>query len=99
MSADAPSTGYTVAENLDKSRSYVCDFCPNYAPDIDSARAHRNVHVLGPELLEAAKEVLGTRGQARGAHTMADYHALIHSTRAAADRLAAVVAKADPTRG
>lgn len=56
MSAEsnqAPSLGYTVNVRLDQSRSYDCDLCPHSSQDIDGARAHKAVHVAGPDLLDA----------------------------------------------
>lgn len=47
----------TIREQLDKSRAYDCNICPHSSPDLDLARAHYAVHVGGPELLTALKEV------------------------------------------
>lgn len=49
------SNGYTVRESDGGKRSYDCDLCPHSSVDMDGARAHRAVHVAGPELLAALK--------------------------------------------
>ena len=48
---------YTRAEKEGKPADYDCGLCPHSAPDVDGARAHQAVHVAGPELLAALKEV------------------------------------------
>lgn len=48
-------TGYTVVERADKSLAYCCDLCPHEEGNLDAARAHKAVHVAGPELLEALR--------------------------------------------
>lgn len=61
MSADAPSTaakGYTLRNALDDSIHYDCNLCSASSPTLDAARAHHAVHVAGPELLPALKEVV-----------------------------------------
>lgn len=57
MSAEqrGPSTGYHLTIGPGDVRSYDCDFCSHVGSDIDAARAHRNVHVAGPDLLVACK--------------------------------------------
>jgi hypothetical protein len=58
MSADQaaePARTYTKVERADKSIAYECNLCVAESPDLDAARAHRAVHVAGPELLDAAK--------------------------------------------
>lgn len=58
--SSAPSTGYTVSTRLDDSRSYDCILCAHSSPDVDGARAHKAVHVAGPDLLDALST---SRGQ------------------------------------
>lgn len=117
MSADkqqAPSTGYSRVENLDKSVSYHCDFCPESSPDIDAARAHRAVHVAGPELLEAilADEYFRKNGYTRQAvwafvkenpeHPLWMKHCLNGGTgvqKFLVEQRHAAIAKAAPTKG
>ena len=70
MSPDAkpnPSTTYAVTERLDKTISYDCARCPHSAPDVDAARAHRAVHVAGPELFDAAKSAFIGLSNGKGA--------------------------------
>lgn len=60
MSAEStPSTGYTLHVGLNDVRTYDCDFCGHHSTDIDGARAHRQEHVAGPDLLTALKKVIG----------------------------------------
>lgn len=103
MSADnktaAPAQGYTLRVHIDDTRHYDCTFCSASSPDLDAARAHHAVHVAGPELLAAAKGLLETRGAVKEARTRADYEMLIARTKADGDKLAAAVAKAEPTKG
>lgn len=53
-----PATGYTLRIGLNDVRTYDCDLCCEHSPDIDSARAHRAIHVAGPDLLKAAKDLV-----------------------------------------
>ena len=50
--------GYTARERLDKTTEYLCDLCPHVSQDLEGARAHKAVHVAGPELLTALKAFL-----------------------------------------
>ena len=56
MSADQaaePARTYTKVERADKSIAYECNLFGDESPDLDAARAHRAVHVAGPDLLAA----------------------------------------------
>lgn len=61
MSQDAmePAKTYTKVERKDKTSVYACNLCSTESTDLDAARAHRAVHVAGPTLLAAMKNVAG----------------------------------------
>lgn len=62
----APPKGYTLRIALDESRHYDCNFCSASSPDLDGARAHHAVHVAGPDLLAAVKNIKGLATYERG---------------------------------
>lgn len=103
MSTDGkagPSTGYTLNEHLDKSRTYDCDFCPVSSSDVDSARAHRAIHVAGPELLEALADITGVPLKSmsdRDGSWVAIYRNKIDAGRALVEKVQP--AKAQPAKG
>lgn len=100
MSADAPSTGYSVVENHDKTRSYLCDLCPEASADIDAARAHRAVHVAGPELLKTLHDVKDLSTYEHGGIENADVTDMqedLESIREAAE--AAIASVTPPPKG
>jgi len=62
----APAAGYTLRIHLDETRHYDCNFCSSSSPDLDGARAHHAVHVAGPDLLAAVKNIKGLATYERG---------------------------------
>lgn len=78
--------GYSMVERPDKKRAYHCDLCGHESDDIDAARAHKAVHVAGPDLLEAAKIGLACLESEEG------------SDKTEGDKVRAAIAKAEPKK-